>query len=194
LLKEVYEFLKLRGFNYTGRNDTRAVDQEHVRAISAWESLRRGEAIPLESAQLVYEFLRVGTILQRGGKSLLNDIDKSDEYFTWETLRDHYGLLDKPVWHKALLGIPLEKREFYIGMLRRRQRLSGEARVHVNTIHGVKGGEADHVIILSDMSRKTYEEMQRDPCSEHRCAYVAVTRSKQDVTIVLPQGRYGYQY
>ena len=194
LLKEVYEFLKLRGFNYTGRGDSKAVDEDHVRAISAWESMRKGEAVPLQSVQLFYDFLRVGDTLVRGGKAAIQNIEKSDEYFTWETLRDHYGLRDKPVWHKALLGIPLEKREFYIGMLRRKQRLSGKARVHVNTIHGVKGGEADHVIIVSDMSRKTYEEMQRDPDSEHRCAYVAVTRSREDITIVLPQGRYGYQY
>jgi len=195
LLKEVYEFLKLRGYNFTGRADYRSVDQDHVRAISTWESVRKGEAVPLDNVRNMYEFLRVGSILSRGGKAALAAVDeKENEYFTWETLRDHYGLLDKPIWHKALLGIPLEKREYYISMIRRKQRLSGEPMIHVNTIHGVKGGEADHVIVLSDMSRKTYEEMQKDPCSEHRCAYVAVTRSKNLLTIVMPQGKYSYAY
>ena len=195
LLKDVYEFLKLRGFNFTGRGDYKSVDPDHVRAISTWEAMRRGEAVPLDNVRNMYDFMRVGVVLSRGGKAALSAVDdKESEYFTWETLRDHYGLLDKPIWHKALLGIPLEKREYYISMLRRKQRLSAPANVHVNTIHGVKGGEADHVIILSDMSRKTYEEMQKDPCSEHRCAYVAVTRSKNQLTIVMPQGKYSYAY
>ena len=195
LLKDVYEFLKLRGYNFTGRSDYKSVDPDHVRAISTWESIRRGEAVPLENIRNVYDFLRVGLVLERGGKAALSAVDdKEQEYFTWETLRDHYGLLDKPIWHKALLGIPLEKREYYISMLRRKQRLSAPANVHVNTIHGVKGGEADHVIVLSDMSKRTYEEMMKDPCSEHRCAYVAVTRSKKDLTIVMAQGKYSYGY
>lgn len=195
LLGEVYDFLKLRGINFTGRNDYRSVDVHHVRAISTWEMLRKGEAVPFDNVRNLYEFLRVGDILSRGGKAALSKVDEREtEYFTWETLRDHYGLCSMPIWHKALTGIPLEKREYYIGMLRRKQRLSGEANVHVNTIHGVKGGEADHVIILSDMSKRTYEEMMKDPCSEHRCAYVAVTRSKKDLTIVMPQGKYGYAY
>lgn len=194
LLKEVYEFLRLRGINFTGRSDYKSVDPDHIRAISSWETIRRGGAIPLENARAVYENLRVGETLSRGGKAALSKLDKEEEYFTWETLRDHYGLLDKPVWHKALLGIPLEKREYYISMLRRKQRLSAPANVHVNTIHGVKGGEAEHVVVLSDMSKKTYEEMQRDPCSEHRTAYVAVTRAKIKLTIVMQQGKFGYAY
>ncbi len=193
LLKEVYEFLKLKGINFTGRNDYKSVDTEHVRAISTWETMRKGDAVPLANVQNMYSFLRVGDILARGGKAALSQVDESErEYFTWETLRDHYGLLVKPVWHKALLGIPYEKREYYISMLRRKQRLSTPANVHVNTIHGVKGGEADHVIVMADMSRRTYEEMQRDPCSEHRTFYVAVTRSKKELTIVMQQGKYGY--
>jgi superfamily I DNA/RNA helicase len=195
LLKDVYEYLRLRGINFTGRSDYRAVDEDHVRAISTWESIRRGEAVPLDNVRNLYDFLRVGVVLSRGGKAALSRVDdKESEYFTWETLRDHYGLLDKPVWHKALLGIPLEKREFYISMLRRKQRLSGACSVHVNTIHGVKGGEADHVVVVSDMSKKTYEEMLKDPCSEHRVAYVAVTRSKKDLTIIMSQGKYSYAY
>ena len=195
LLKDVYEYLKLRGHNFTGRGDYKSVDPDHVRAISTWESIRRGEAVPLDNVRNMYEYLRLGVVLARGGKAALAAVDdKETEYFTWETLRDHFGLLDKPIWHKALLGIPLEKREYYISMLRRKHRLSAAPNIHVNTIHGVKGGEADHVIVLSDMSKRTYEEMMKDPCSEHRVAYVAVTRSKQDLTIVMAQGRYSYGY
>lgn len=194
LLNKVYDVLKTRGMNFTGRNGFHSINEEHVRAILAWEALRKGDAIKLEDAQAIYEQLRVGEVLSRGGKAELTKLKHQEELFSWETLRDHYGLLSMPIWHKALLGIPVDKREYYISMLRRKQRLTAIANIHVNTIHGVKGGEADHVVIISDMSRKTYEEMQRDPCSEHRVAYVAVTRTKQDLTIVLPQSSYSYSY
>lgn len=194
LLKNVYEYLRRQGINFTGRKDFAAINADHVQAIVCWERLRKGDTLSLEETKNVYEHLRVGDVLARNGKTALNKMERSDENFSWETLRDHYGLLALPIWHKALLGIPLEKREYYISLLRRNKKLTAESNVHVNTIHGVKGGEADHVVVLSDMSRKTYEEMLRDPCSEHRTAYVAVTRSKNKLTIVLPQNKYSYSY
>lgn len=192
LLKEVYEFLSNRGLNFTGRNGYHSINEEHVKAILAWEALRKGDAISLENVRAIYELLRVGEVLSRGGKAALSKLDRESEHFSWETLRDHYGLLSMPIWHKALVGIPLDKREYYIGLLRRKNRLTADANIHVNTVHGVKGGEADHVVILSDMSRRTYDEMQKDPCSEHRVFYVAVTRAKKELTIVMQQGRHGY--
>jgi superfamily I DNA/RNA helicase len=66
--------------------------------------------------------------------------------------------------------------------------------VNINTIHGVKGGEANHVIIISDMSKRTYIEMQKDYDSEHRVAFVALTRAIERVTIVMPQSKFSYPY
>ena len=194
LLGRIYADLMIRGISFTGRNGYESVNDEHVKAIIAWERIRKGDAVPLDMVKAMYEQLRVGEYLARGGKVELLNTERSDETFTWETLRDHYGLLSMPVWHQALIGIPLEKREYYIGLLRRKIKLSSAVNVHVNTIHGVKGGEADHVIIISDMSKRTYEEMQKDPCSEHRVAYVAVTRAKEKLTIVMPEGKYSYPY
>lgn len=194
LLNSIYDFLRVRGFNFVGRNGYHSINEEHVVAILAWEALRKGDAITLQQAKLVYDLLRVGEYLERGGKAELTKITQLEENFSWETLHDHYGLKSMPIWHKALLGIPVDKREYYIGLLRQKKKLTATANIHVNTIHGVKGGEADHVVILSDMSKKTYEEMNRDPCSEHRVAYVALTRSKEKLTIVLPQGKYSYAY
>jgi superfamily I DNA/RNA helicase len=92
------------------------------------------------------------------------------------------------------MGIPLEKREYYISLLRNNVKITAEPNVFINTIHGVKGGEADHVIIVSDMSKRTFMEMQKDPESEHRVSYVALTRAKKRITIVMPNSRYAYTY
>lgn len=195
LLKGVYEMLKLRGLTYIGRHGYSSVKQDHVKAIIAWEHLRKGNVINLDQVKAIYEYLRVGTVLARGGKAKIEDCDDYEAPFAWETLRDHYGLLTiGPVWFEALEGIPRETREYYLSVLRSKRRISTPPSIHVNTIHGVKGGEADHVIILSDMSKRTYTEMDRDPDSEHRVAFVALTRAKERVTIVEPSGKYSYPY
>jgi DNA helicase-2/ATP-dependent DNA helicase PcrA len=194
LLSPVYEHFKKLGFAYNGRNGFTSIGEGHVGAIRAWEHMRKGNSIPLADARLIYEHLRVGTVLARGGKVALDKHEDTEEGITWETLRDHFGLLSKPLWHEALMGIPLEKREYYISLLRNNVKITAEPNVFINTIHGVKGGEADHVIIVSDMSKRTFMEMQKDPESEHRVSYVALTRAKKRITIVMPNSRYAYTY
>lgn len=194
LLNKVYEWLHQQSLTYTGRHGLVSVKPAHVHAIVSWERMRKGHPITLDDVKAIYEHLRVGELLDRGSKAKVEAADDLDETYTWETLRDCYGLKQKPIWHDALEGIPLETREYYLSILRAKRRISTPPRIHVNTIHGVKGGQADHVIILSDMTKRTYEEMLRDPDSESRVAYVALTRAIHRATIVMPQGKYSYSY
>jgi superfamily I DNA/RNA helicase len=195
LLKGVYDMLRLRGLTYVGRHGYTSVKQDHVKAIVAWEHLRKGNVINLDQVKAIYEYLRVGTTVARGGKAKVEDSDDYEAPFAWETLRDHYGLITiAPHWFEALEGIPRETREYYLSVLRSNRRISTPPTIYVNTIHGVKGGQADHVIILSDMSKRTFTEMDRDPDSEHRVAFVALTRAKERVTIVEPSGKFSYPY
>lgn len=194
LLSEVYEHMQRIGLTYTGRGHIKAVKQEHVHAIVAWERMRKGEPITHADAMAVYAQLRIGEVLGRGGRSRLEGDEVLEDGYTVETLRNCYGLLATPVWHDALQGIPLETREFYLSVLRSQRKISTEPLVHINTIHGVKGGEAEHVVILSDMSKRTFTEYQKDPDSETRVAYVAITRAKKRLTIVMPRSRYSFPY
>lgn len=194
LLADVYDHLKRVGLTYTGRHGVQSVKPAHVVAIRAWERIRKGGAATYSELQDVYENLRVGKVLARGGKAKFDRCEDYDQLFVWETLRDNYGVLEMPVWHEALEGIPWETRQYYLNVLRSGGKISHEPRIRVNTIHGVKGGEADHVIILSDMSKKTYNGMLQDEDAEHRVAFVAVTRAKERVTVILPRSKYGYQY
>jgi DNA helicase-2/ATP-dependent DNA helicase PcrA len=69
--------------------------------------------------------------------------------------------------------------------------LSGESRIHISTIHGSKGGEADNVLLLTDISPKTHTSYQENQDDESRVFYVAATRAKQNLHIVMPRtGRY----
>ena len=102
------------------------------------------------------------------------------------------GAHKEHVWFDALKKIPLDKREYYLSVLRRGYRLQDAPKVLINTIHGVKGGEADNVALITDMTNRSYEGMQRNADNEHRVFYVGATRARQNLHIVQPQSTLGY--
>lgn len=68
------------------------------------------------------------------------------------------------------------------------------ARIKISTIHGVKGDEADNVVLMSDMSMLSYKDMGVDEDAEHRVFYVGVTRGRRRLFVVQPTTRLYYPY
>lgn len=60
--------------------------------------------------------------------------------------------------------------------------------VVVGTIHSVKGGQADVVIVFPDLSPRGYESWLTDPLSVYRLFYVAFTRAREKLLICDPAG------
>ena len=90
-------------------------------------------------------------------------------------------------WHEVLTGIPERDRWYYQACFRRKQSLKKEPRIRLDTIHGVKGAEADHVLLCTDISTRTRKEFETKPDAEHRVFYVGTSRAKQSLHIVIPQ-------
>ena len=65
--------------------------------------------------------------------------------------------------------------------------------INVNTIHGVKGGEADNVVLYLGVTRAIYKNFEDNLDAELRCLYVACTRAKKALHIVYAKGVYNYQ-
>jgi superfamily I DNA/RNA helicase len=93
---------------------------------------------------------------------------------------------EPPIWHQFLTRIPESDREYFLAARRRGESLVGKPRIRISTIHTSKGGEADHVMLLTDMSQRTSQEMERKPDDEHRVWYVAVTRARQGLHVIEP--------
>ena len=64
----------------------------------------------------------------------------------------------------------------------------------VSTIHKVKGGEADVVVILLDMTKAVYENYMLYRAEELRTLYVGLTRAKESLHIVLSSGASDFVY
>lgn len=139
-----------------------SVDPEHLRAIKAWERLRGGGEASEEDHNLIHKLLRQAT----------------------------YPL--DQIWHDALRGIPAEHREYYLSILRGGRRLQDCQSTYIGTIHSVKGGEADNVVLRTDLSYRTAQAYARQPDPEHRVFYVGATRAKENLFIIEPQGAEAY--
>lgn len=179
----VVPLMREEGVLFEWRGAT-SVKPSTLAAISNWETLRRGEPITVEEARRVYELMSSGVGVARGHKTLPGW--GADDPVTMRDLQQAGGLLVESIWHDALDKIPTEERVY---MLRARQK--GESfrrspRVRLSTIHGAKGGQAKHVVVMRDMASRTYREMAGSPDDEARVWYVAVTRAMEKLSIVAP--------
>ena len=69
-------------------------------------------------------------------------------------------------------------------VLRRGQKITHDPRIKLSTIHGAKGGEADNVMLLTDLSKKTDESYWLNKDEERRVFYVGMTRAKQSLNVI----------
>jgi DNA helicase-2/ATP-dependent DNA helicase PcrA len=164
-------------------NGNPSVKASTLEVIQDWESLRAGRSVLVASVREIYKHMTVGKGFARGFKSLPNRPD--DEETTLSDLVAHGGLLTGAIWHEALDRLPEEEVAYITAARRRGEKLLQRPRVRLSTIHGSKGGEAEHVVLFKEMARRTYGEMTHSNGEdEARVWYVGVTRAKDRLTIV----------
>jgi superfamily I DNA/RNA helicase len=97
-----------------------------------------------------------------------------------------------PLWYDAL-ELTMEENKYYRALFRDKTDIT-KSNCTVSTIHGVKGGEADNVIIKLDITKNVYNNLidVNGYYAELRCLYVALTRTKKNLHIIYSQSRNGY--
>jgi ATP-dependent exoDNAse (exonuclease V) beta subunit len=149
--------------------------------------LRNGRELNFTMVQQIYRYLPTNAV-KRGFKSLPNAPE--DGVYSMQLLQEQWGLNPQVatlIWHEALTKIPDEKREYVIALLRRGTRLMDKPQIKLSTIHAAKGGEADHVLLLTDLSAKSAQEYQSNPDDINRLLYVGLTRTRKSLHLVRPQ-------
>lgn len=187
LREQVEPALRAEGVVYEMAGKS-SIDPDMVRAAGAWEDLRRGEPITLGDARRMYKFIAANTGVKRGHKTLPTYGEDEDAPVTMTDLIQTGGLRVDPnlVWHDALSNLPQSEMSYMLAARRRGEKLRSRTgpRVRLSTIHSAKGGEADHVVLMKEMAKRTYDEMDLQPEDERRCWYVGVTRTKERLTVV----------
>ena len=183
MLNPVHEWLRSQGILFE-RGGVPSLAPTMLKAVISWERLRAGQDANYEDVKNIYKYLG-GEHVTRGHRTFKNG-DPDLIYFLADLKRDH-GLTTDAIWHEALTRIPDDKREYLIAALRRKTKLSHMNRIKLSTIHGAKGGEADNVMLLMDLSPKFAKEYADNGDNVHRLFYVGITRAKQSLHLVLPR-------
>ena len=180
LLNPIHEWFKSTGLLFE-RGGVNSLPISVTKAIADWERLRLGQSIGEGAVRNVYRYLGTDFIAKghKGFKKGLPDM----VYNHAELCSDH-GLLTALVWNEALTKISDDNREYFMAVLRRGRRFSP---VRLSTIHGAKGGEADNVLLLMDLSTKFSKEYAVNSDNLNRLFYVGVTRTKKALHLVLPR-------
>lgn len=182
LLARFEALAREQGIPYT-RRDGFSIKPQHVEAAKLWERLRKQKQLDMSAGE-------VRLLLREGFDRKPPQLRESSRY-TAAQIGITEAMLQRE-WYDALTGIDSDKRLYYTSCLRRGERLDKTPRVRIETIHGVKGAEADHVLLLSDVSRKTLRSFEAAPDHEHRVFYVGVTRAKESLHLVSPQSMSSY--
>lgn len=185
LLKRFEEYCESQGliFDSPTNRESKAPIWE---AIQIWCRLTDKKPISAREALVVYTLLGTSAGVAWGMKGSLRKVaDKTPNraFFMEDLVRD-YGLLTAEPWEKALVKITNEDRHYFLKAIEKGETPGKTARIRISTIHGAKGGEADNVVLMTDMAKRTYEEYQLNPDDEHRVWYVGVTRTRVNLYVI----------
>ena len=158
-------------------------------AIVDWERLCKGSELFIPELRNIYSFMESETEVAHGFGPKSQKMRQFDEEvpINMETAKKSLGLLvnENMRWHEALGKIDDDNRNYILNALKRGENVKNP-RITVSTIHSMKGGECDNVVVVPDLSRAAYREYQQNPNTEHRVYYVATTRAKKSLHIMEP--------
>mgnify|MGYP003134277122 FL=1 len=183
-LDDIKDLCELQGWYYSHKHRN-SIKLDLLLAIQAWEKWRKVEhAQPVASIKNIYSYL--GENVTKGYRTGKTMDENEEGYFIEECVADH-GLQTQDVWFKAFEGLDSDTENYIRNMLANDEKISQTPRITLSTIHGAKGGEADNVLLLPDITKSALDHNDVDPDELHRLFYVAVTRAKKSLHILEPK-------
>ena len=169
-LKHMERHVKQQGFIYT-ISDEKSVKKKDMIVIKDYEEWRtKGNSLSGK---------KINNILKRIDPRATVDEDTFYEFKDFN--------IPNRIWHEVMGYMPLDDRVYYLSILRSGRKILSKPLIHINTIHSVKGSEADNVVVMSDIARRSYKNLQFDSDDENRVFYVGTTRAKNNLYVILPQ-------
>lgn len=194
IANDVATSLREEGWVYS-RNGKPSIPGKTYEALTDWEEWSKGHAIEGAKVRNIYSFLELGTGYSRGFGARSNALLSlsAEDTVTMSEAQDRLGLLlDGSVrWHQALKKIDVDTKLYVLNALKRKDNVR-TPRIKVSTIHSMKGGEADNIVVIPDLSYAAHKAYLHEPATEHRVFYVAATRAKKSLHIIQPRTNRSY--
>ena len=181
-LDDAKDLCELQGwyFQFKGMN---SVPLKLLLALNNWEHWRKGELLNHLEIKNIYEYLGSNVLpgFQKG-KTL-----HSDEKYTLQECKDKHGLVIDKVWYESFEGLDTITENYIRNMRANGETLNKNPRITMSTIHGAKGGEADKVLLMQDITGAAIETFSYDPDELHRLFYTGATRAKRELHVLDPK-------
>lgn len=178
-LRGLREMAQRQGVVYTLPNGDWSWTMPAVKGAQAYEKCRKGSPVTPKEVRAMLPFLGSRPTLQQ------------QETYQWTDLFTHSQEVN---WMQGLPAMSMKDREYVRTLRRGGESLTEPGRVTISTVHGAKGEEADHVMLLTDISEKVSRASQVDSDAELRVQYVGVTRAKQTLTLIQPKSQYFWDF
>jgi len=181
-LDDAKDLCELQGwyYQYKGIN---SVPLKLLLALNNWESWRKDELLNHLEIKNIYEYLGANVLEGfRKGKTL-----HADEKYTLQDCKDKHGLITDKVWYKSFEGLDTITENYIRNMRANGEMINKNPRIIMSTIHGAKGGEADKVLLMQDITGAAIETFSYDPDELHRLFYTGATRAKRELHVLDPK-------
>ena len=76
----------------------------------------------------------------------------SDAKYTIEECQKDHGLITSAVWYESFDGLDPITETYIRNMRANGEQINKNPRIKMSTIHAAKGGEADNVLLLQDLT------------------------------------------
>jgi len=184
MLNDLENVLYSQGLYYKNKFK-KGYEKDLYEAVIDWEEWRKNKDLNADQIKRIASYMSP-THYQ---KENLQYLDK-DKSYNIEDAYNNQGLKTKEVWYEAFDSAPQKQVKYIRKMRANGEQLNKPPRILLSTIHGVKGGEAENVVLLTDLSNNTQKSMDRFPDDENRLFYVGATRTKDHLHIIRPKDIY----
>ena len=183
MLDQLEPTLYLNGYYYQNKFRKNKEQNLHL-AATDWENLRKGQPATYDQIERIYGYMN-----NNADKIKLKSMIKNMSY-DMDTLKESYGLKTDTVWFEAFDDAAKRETDYLRKMRKNGEKLNEAPRITLSTIHGAKGGEAENVVLLTDLSLNTMKSYEQNPDDENRLFYVGATRTKEHLHIIEPKQKY----
>jgi len=167
-----------------GMKSSVAVDP--ARAVLVYENLKLGKRFTGKDLSLVWSYIR-----PKLRPSAMPVFDGDTEYGVDALCST--GFDATPSWLDAL-HVTGALRDYIKAVRGRGESLTKTPRITASTIHAVKGGEADNVVVDTKLTSQTYSAwMDGSPDNETRVLFTAMSRAKHRLIFLNCQNPMNYQ-
>ena len=181
-LDDVKDLCGLQGWYYQHKGSN-SVPLKLLLALNNWEHWRKGSQLNNVEIKNIYQYLGASVLPGfRSGKTL-----HSDTKYLMRDCRAEHGLVTEDVWYKAFDGLDTVTENYIRNMRANGEQINKNPRIIMSTIHGAKGGEADKVLLMQDLTNAALETMSHDPDELHRLFYTGATRAKRELHVLDPK-------